>query len=331
VLVDLARAQNVFAQLPQALQLTTLSPAYCAADAARHTGLTPRFLLFHSGDALLLHSVHEMAIDSGGTDWQSPYGYGGPIAVNMTEELLREAWEAFDQTAREHAVVAEFVRFHPMADNHVWYPGSVREDRRVVALDLRADDLAASYTSRGRNTLRKAQQAGATLTWEEPLLFCEEFADLYRDAMRRIGATDFYLFGREYFEALFRLPSARVLSVRRDSRVIAASAFLFGPAVVEYHLSGTTAEGRQCAATNLLLHEAASRGQLEGRTVLYLGGGTDSAADNPLLRFKESFAPALRVFRFGYRILDPRRYEQLRQQCPEQARNTRRVLFYRTD
>jgi UDP-N-acetylbacillosamine alanyltransferase len=332
VLVDLERAQSEFTQLPAALQLSTLSPAHCAADAARDAGLTPRFLLFRSGAALLLHSVHEAAIASGGTDWQSPYGYGGPIAVNMTESLLQAAWAAFDQTARERAVVAEFVRFHPLADNHHWYPGNVREDRRVVALNLPAGDLAASYTSRGRNTLRKAQQQpDISVTWEEPLQFCEEFADLYRAAMRRIGTSDFYLFGPAYFDALLRLPCARVLAVRLATQVVAAGVFLFGPAVVEYHLSGTTPEGRRCAATNLLLHEAARRAQAEGCNVLYLGGGTDSDPDNPLLRFKESFAPASHTFRFGSRILDPVGYERLRQEFPEQARNSRRVLFYRAN
>jgi lipid II:glycine glycyltransferase (peptidoglycan interpeptide bridge formation enzyme) len=121
-----------------------------------------------------------------------------------------------------------------------------------------------------------------------------------------------------------------LLAVRRQNEVLAAAVFLFGAQVVEYHLSGTTAEGRRLGATNLLLHAAASRARLDGRIGLYLGGGTDSSPDNPLLRFKESFAAASHTFRIGSRILDPERYEQLKREFAEQARGSRRVLFYRS-
>ena len=329
MLVGLEEAQSVFETLPVALQLPTISPAYCAADARRDPGLTPRFLLFRAGDAVLLHSVHESPVPGSGTDWQSPYGYGGPIGVGISQPLLQEAWTQFDQAARERSVVAEFVRFHPLADNHLLYPGFIREDRPVVSLDLRAADLIPTYAVRGRNTLRKAQRAGLAATWEDLPAFQDEFAALYRDAMQRIGATDYYLFGTEYFQSLCGLPGTHVLSIRLAGRVLAAAVFLFGPDVMEYHLSATTPEGRSLGATNLLLHEAACAGKARGLTAFYLGGGTDSCPDNPLLRFKESFAAATRTFRFGGRILDPAGYDELRRRFPDRAQSSQRVLFYR--
>jgi Acetyltransferase (GNAT) domain len=330
VLVGLEEAQNAFETLPPRLRLSTLSPAYCAADARRDPSVTPRYLLFRSGAAILLHSVHEAAIPGGGTDWQSPYGYGGPVGSDLSKASLRAAWAEFDENARECAVVAEFLRFHPMAGNHLFYPGTVREDRPVVAVELGCGDLAATYTVRGRNTLRKAERAGLVASWENPTAFRDTFVALYLEAMQRLGASDFYAFGAPYFESLLPLPFVRLLTVRRQDEVLAAAVFLFGAAVVEYHLSGTTQEGRRLGATNLLLHAAAVQGQLEGRSELYLGGGTDSSPDNPLLRFKESFAATSQMFRIGSRILNPARYEELRHQFAEQARVSRRVLFYRS-
>jgi hypothetical protein len=329
VLVDLEVAQSAFESLPTDVQVPTLSPVYCAADASRDQLLRPRFLLLASDDCVLLYSVHESRVPGGGADWQSPYGYGGPIGFGMTESTLREAWSAFDGIARERGVIAEFVRFHPLVDNHRLYPGTVTEDRRIVRINLRQPDLAASYSVRGRNTLRKAQRAGLVASWEDPGRSGEQFAALYTDAMRRIGASDFYHFGPEYFGALFALPYARVLAVRQAGMLVAAAVVLCGPQVMEYHLSGTTPEGRALGATNLLIHEAALCGKMEGCSWFYLGGGTDSSADNPLLRFKESFAPASGAFRIGSRVLDAERYEQLRRCYPEQARRSGRVLFYR--
>lgn len=329
MLVNLEEAQRAFERLPTGMQVPTLSPVYCAADASRDPLLRPCFLVLAANDRVLLHSVHESPVPGGGADWQSPYGYGGPIGFGMSESALREAWSAFDGIARERRVIAEFIRFHPLVENQRFYPGSVSEDRSVVTIDLSQPDLIASYSVRGRNTLRKAQRADLVASWEDPGSFREQFATLYADAMRRIGASDFYRFGPDYFGALLALPYARVLAVRRAGALVAAAVMLCGPQVMEYHLSGTTPEGRALGATNLLIHEAACRGKVEGCSWLYLGGGTDSSADNPLLRFKQSFAPASRVFRFGSRVLDVERYEQLRRCHPEQASRSGRVLFYR--
>jgi hypothetical protein len=191
-------------------------------------------------------------------------------------------------------------------------------------------DLVGSYTARGRNTLRKAQRSGLTIAWEEPSKFDKEFGSFYRTGMSQIGAHDFYMFSDSYFTALLAIPYARLLTVRHEGQLVAAGLFLFGPSVVEYHLSATLGEGRELGATNLLLHEAARQAQLEGCTKLYLGGGTDSREDNSLLRFKESFASARSLFQVGHRILDARAYEEIRQRYPRLAHNSKRVLFYRS-
>jgi len=179
--------------------------------------------------------------------------------------------------------------------------------------------------------LRKAERAGLVANWEDPVRFAKAFGEIYRVGMDRIGATRFYLFGDRYFEALMAIPYARVLVVREDSEVLATGIFLFGPSIVEYHLSATTPKGRALGATNLLIHEAGKQGKLEGRRLLYLGGGTDRTLENPLLRFKESFSSATRHFHIGYRVMDPASYERLRAVYPEKAANTGRVLFYRDE
>lgn len=331
MLASLEEAQEAFCELPAYMQLPTLSPAYCAADASRDSRIRPKYLLYRADGGVLLHSVHECDVPGGGTDWQSPYGYGGPVSTRLSDAASARAWNHFDRYAQACATIAEFVRFHPLADNHRGYPGTVREDRAVVAIDLRVPDLLASYSVRARNTLRKAWRAGLSAEWSDGQALRERFAALYLDSMRRIGAAPFYHFGEAYFRSILGLPGSRVLAVNLKDRLIAAAILLFGPSVVEYHLSASSPEGRDLGATNLLLHEVACRAKAEGLERFYLGGGTDSSPENPLLRFKASFAMPCATFRFGYRILDPDRYERLREQFQHQAAGARRVLFYRSD
>jgi hypothetical protein len=331
IVVGLPEAQRMFEALPQDLQLPSLSPAYVSVDARRDRALSPTFLVWRRGARVLMHAVHEAAIPGReGFDWQSAYGYGGPLASGLGADDLRDAWRELDAIARQRRVVAEFVRFHPLLANESAYPGNVRDDRPAVTLDLLAPDLLGRYSGRARTAVRKAERDGLALRWESRADAWPAFAEFYREGMQAIGADPFYLFGDEYFRALLDLPAARVLSVVRDDLRLAMGLFLFGPEVAEYHLSAASPEGRRLNATNLLLHGAAQCAQREGLRTLYLGGGTTAAADNPLLRFKTSYAPAELTFRIGWRIQDPVAYSGLQRAFPDQARTSRRVLFYRT-
>jgi hypothetical protein len=329
VRVDLAAAQELFLRLPLELQIPSLSPAYAEADGRRDPTVQPLFLAWRRGDGFLMHVVHEAPIPGEHLrDWQSPYGYGGPLAQALTDEDLAIAWRELDDAARSRRVVAEFVRFHPLAHNERHYPGAVRDDRAVVAVDVASPDLLDSYSGRARTAVRKAQKTGLSARWETSESALAQFPGFYRAAMLEMGADPFYLFDDAYFAAVLALPAARVLTVLLDERAVSMGLFLFGPSIAEYLLSGTTSAGRAAGATNLLIHCAATRAAEEGLVRLYLGGGTNSADDNPLLNFKASFAtPALR-FRTGHRIHDPLAYECLRAKCPERAGSSR-VLFYR--
>jgi hypothetical protein len=330
LIVDLDEAQALFDALPAEMQWPTLSPAYVAADASRDPQLKPIFLVSREGGGLLMHAVQEAPIlRGGGCDWQSAYGYGGPIVYQMDAEMLTRAWSKLDEVANARQVVAEFVRLHPGLDNHRFYNGFVCEDRAVVGIDLTVDDLFSSYRDSSRRQIRKAERTGLRIRLESQDYSLNHFPSFYRRCMQEIGADNFYLFSDSYFERLLLLPTARVLSISNSEECLSMALFLFGSKQAEYHLSGTLRVGRQSGATNLLMHTAAQMAQSSGCCSLYLGGGTGASPGDPLLRFKETFSPARSVFRIGYKIYDPVSYERLRKAEPELAANSKRILFYR--
>jgi hypothetical protein len=331
LLVDQGAAQVLFDALPAEMQWPTLSPAYVAADALRDPQLTPVFLVSRENDCFLMHAVHEASIPGiDACDWQSAYGYGGPIVQHMDAAALARAWHGFEVEAATRRIVAEFVRFHPAVDGYRFYPGTVREDRPVVAIDLTVCDLLSSYTGRARTSIRKAERAGLQVTYETLESALDRFPSFYRRCMHEIGADNSYLFPDLYFEHLLRLSGARVLSVSYNEERLSMGLFLFGPKQAEYHLSGTVSAGRQSGATNLLLHAAAQAAQSSGCSTLYLGGGTSSRLDDPLLRFKESFGASRLTYRIGHQVYDPAAYARLREANPELAERSKRILFYRS-
>src|SRR5437870_1422825 len=45
-------------------------------------------------------------------DFETAYGYGGPLANTRDPQFLKEALDAFASTALDHHIVAGLVRFH---------------------------------------------------------------------------------------------------------------------------------------------------------------------------------------------------------------------------
>jgi hypothetical protein len=316
--------------LPAQRRIATLSPAYVLADARRDASLEPVFFGYREGDAFWLHGVQRAAIPAiGGVDQQSPYGYGGPAANTSDAPFLERAWECYRAACREEGVLAEFVRLHPMAIDDWMYGGVVREDRQTVTIDLRVTDLRASFTGRCRTSLRKAQASGVTAAVASRELITGRFSDFYREAMQAIGATDFYLFGDEFFRGLQGWDKAELLVCQREGRWLSAGLFLTDGELMEYHLSATNDEGRKLGATNVLLDAAAQLARSRGCSHLYLGGGTSAAPDNALLKFKGSFSAQRRPFRIGFTAFQEDRYNELRTQYASAGKAVNRFLFYR--
>jgi hypothetical protein len=236
----------------------------------------------------------------GPLDVVSPYGYGGPTGPGF--------WEAYEDWARERGVVSTFVRFHPLLANQRDAPIHVEELAPTVAWRVEPGrDLLAGLHFKHRNKVRKAENAGATVTQHEGL---GEFVPLYEDTMRRLDADPFYLFAPGYWERLGELPLAR-FDAAIEGEVVASALCLATPPWLHYHLSGTTEHGRKTGSSTLVLLEAARWAQANGYERFHLGGGLGGQAD-ALHHFKARFDPeGLVPAAIGKAIHDEAAYREL--------------------
>jgi hypothetical protein len=235
-------------------------------------------------------------------DVVTPYGYGGPVGGDGS------FWPAYEDWARARAVVTTFVRFHPLYANQRGAPIAVEPLAPTVAWRLDPDrDLLAGLHWKHRNKVRKAENAGATVTQHEGL---GDFVPLYEDTMRRLDADDFYLFEPAYWERLVELPLAR-FDARIDGELVASALCLATPPWLHYHLSGTTDTGRSTGASTLVLLEAARWAQAQDYERFHLGGGLGGKADS-LHHFKARFDPdGLLEAAVGKAIHDEEAYRRL--------------------
>lgn len=332
--VSSGTALDVLDRIRPALKTPSFHPSYVLADSLREPGLAPVFLVHEEGGEIFYHAFLLGAVNEGPwRDVQAPYGYGGPISTTTDPEFLRSAWTQSLEWSRNNKVLVEFLRFHPLLENWRCYGGDSRDDRETVWVDLSAPDLLASYETRARTAVRKAEKSGLVVEWVGPAEFLAVFPALYGAAMQALGAGADYLFPRAYHEALAASPGTQLAFCRAPEGICAGAIFLNDGYTLEYHLSASTPEGRRYGAANLMLHKAFERARSLGCQRAHLGGGTNASRENPLLFFKSGFSKGRARFRIGFHVHDRGAYESLRHEWEragtgrEQA--SRRVLFYR--
>jgi len=299
----------------------SLSPDFAAVDSHRQLGLTPHHVGIELDGQRWLYSVHCTAFAAGNAIGViSPYGYGGPlVALEDTpqSEWLARVWQAWSNWCRSRRWLAELARLHPMLPQANWHGGIVTANRDTVMIPLDEELLVdAGFNSLARRKCRRAMAAGASIRWSSGLSDWQCFSRFYREAMQTMCAAPKYMFSEQYFLALSQLEGARLCIVSGPLGEMdtwwSAGIYLFGATVAEYHLGASTAVGFDHGSPYLMQKAAAEEAKRRHCHSLYLGGGTDTLEENPLLFHKSCFSTHRRTFHVATAIHDAAAYSVLR-------------------
>ena len=296
-------------------------PAYAALylkDGARAEALRYR----RGGDTLLLpwlvRPIEGPALPRIAYDFETPYGYGGPLSSTDDPAFLAEAWQAIEDHCRAIGVVCGFLRFHPFFDNQRWVSGSamtvVRDrDTVILSLDKSPDTVWNGYASGTRSKVRKAQRQGVTVTPYTDVESLAVFSKLYRSHMEELDAHQDYFFDDAYFDGISRLggDAWTVYLARLGDVVIGGALVLTSQRWAHYHLSSSPREFSAYAPNNILRHTVAMALLGSGRERIHFGGGRTADPEDSLLRFKAGFSPERASFHFGKFTASPDAYATL--------------------
>ena len=246
-------------------------------------------------------------------DFSTPYGYGGWIVEGKgVDKLFKE----YQEWIKENRIVSEFVRFHPLLENHLPMEDcfEVHKLGEVVYMDLSSPDIIwSNLSSKNRNTIRKASKNDIKIyNGRSPEIY-RKFREIYNSTMDKDNAEKYYYFGDGFYNSVLEdLPqNAQVFWADLEGQIIAASIILAANGRLNYHLSGSLREYSSLAPNNLLLYTVALWGNENGYKSFYLGGGVGSGEDG-LLRFKRAFCRGeLKHFYIGKKIYDVEKYDVL--------------------
>lgn len=224
-------------------------------------------------------------------DFITPYGYGGWIIEGKIgkEQLFLE----YESWCKEHRIVSEFVRFHPLLDNASFLTSfyDVQQLGNTISMDVSSHDIIwANLTSKNRNMIRKAEKHGVKIYHGHFPEIYNTFRNIYNATMDSDNAKPYYYFESLFYDSIVRDLSeeAQVFWAEIDGKIIATSIMLSVNGRMNYHLSGSVREYQHLAPSNLLLYKAALWGCSNGYKTFHLGGGVGSKEDS-LYKFKSAF------------------------------------------
>ena len=223
-------------------------------------------------------------------DFITPYGYGGfLIEGNNLKQLEQE----YTNYCREHHIVSEFVRFHPLLENYKNLNNMYDETclGQTIAIDVHSPGkIWDNFSSKNRNMVRKAKKLGLEVYWTRDVSIIDEFMEIYNATMDNDSAANYYYFNRSFYESILNdlKYNAMWFYTIANQQIAAIAIFLFENGKMHYHLSASRKEYQHMAPTNLLLYEAALWANHNGYNVLHLGGGLGASCDS-LYSFKKGF------------------------------------------
>lgn len=258
-------------------------------------------------------------------DFETAYGYGGPISNTDDWEWNKRALDAMELLFQKEKYICGFIRFHTLIDNVELCHSHMKTlfDRDTVAIDTQAseeDIWAHQIVSKNRNMIRKAEKNGLEYRAEYDFASLKEFVELYHATMKRLGAEDFYFFDEDYYQKFAKAFAGKAFlgTVRKDGKLICAALFMYSQEYGHYHLEGSDHSQSSLGANNYLLWKTALEFHKLGVKEFHLGGGYNAESDNSLLKFKKSFNNRTKKFYIGKWIFDQEKYNRIKEEWERQ-------------
>ena len=264
----------------------------------------------------LLHNDEELY------DIVTPYGYGGPMIVELKEgckeNLVQSFHEDFSNYCARENIVAEFVRFHPIVENaldfkEIYHPVW---DRNTLGTDLKSfeDPVQSEFSKHCRKNIRQALNKGVSFRTIYQPESLADFQKIYYATMKRNDAADYYYFDDEYFSNCLQFYREHILLIEAlfEGKVIAAGMYFLYNKTIHVHLSGTLSEYLYLSPAYVLRYALTCWGKEHGYELIHHGGGRSNAEEDSLYLFKKQFATHTKFdFYVGRKVWMPDKYSEI--------------------
>ncbi|MEN3047043.1 MAG: hypothetical protein ABDH49_08750 [Candidatus Hydrothermales bacterium] len=243
-------------------------------------------------------------------DITSPYGVGGPLLIGKIRNLSKVLEDYF----KDSKVISEFVRFHPLIENHKNFEDfySLIRVSSVVYVDFSdfktEAEIFKSLRENHRRNINYAIKENFEIKINSPENFYELFYDRYIETMRDKMAEKRHFFPKSFFEKLKEIGGVEFWLLFKDNQFITGDIFLKKFPYSTYFLgSGFTLKLK--GLNHFLIYSFMKEAFKKNFRFLMLGGGIGK--DDSLFHFKLGFSKKVKSYFISKKIYFEKIYDEL--------------------
>ncbi len=281
------------------------------------------FIAEDDNDQIAMPLVKRPIGDTGYFDCTSVWGYPGPVASRLPEDLSPELIHFFQQQLQqylyEQKIISAFSRLHTIIPQEIFFKdfGSIVHLNKTVAIDLNLppDIQRQQYRKTNKSEINQLRRKGYSVKKANTIEEINAFVDIYTETMERVNADDYYFncFDNEYFHSLLNADDCKpnLLLAYKENEITAGGVFMVTKNFMQYHVAGTKKEFYRETPMKLIVDEArllANRLQLN---YLHLGGGVGGSDSDSLFWFKSGFSDLNFTFKIWQLIVNEKIYKDL--------------------
>lgn len=248
------------------------------------------------------------------------YGYTGPLANIDFSEVPKDVINDFISKLtiyfNSQYIISVFCVLHPLLNQSLLLnaTNSLVNVGKTVAIDLRItlEEQIAQYRRPIRMKINQLRNKGfevRLINTESQLI---QFADIYRENMTKVGASEHYLFDNTYFIEFMNAVDfkAELLAAYYQDKMVAGAMVTLTNNIMQLHLAGTSNEFLKESPMKLIFDEACLLGRKRGMHFMHLGSGVGGKEDS-LFHFKQGFSENTFDFTTWRYIVNKKIYNEL--------------------
>jgi hypothetical protein len=318
--------KKLLSSLPVQKQDIYYSPEYYSLYEKYGDGKAMCFAFESNGEValypFLINSVNGLnyELNEEYYDIQGAYGYNGVISSCDTPAFIKSYYAQFEHFCEENRIIAEFTRFHPLLNNHVFSSGymDLIHDRDTVFIDLSLseEDIFSGFQKTTKKQIRRCTNRYGiqVLKKEKDISYLDDLIRIYKETMERVSSARYLRFNASYFKNLLLMKGTIQYIAQLGNKPIAIITSIMKGNYMHGHLGGASTEHLHLSSYSLLYWEMIRTAKKRGQRFLNLGGGATTEPQDRLIEYKKHFSKRLSPFYIGKKIHSPLIYKEITKQ-----------------
>ena len=249
-------------------------------------------------------------------------GYAGPVVNTQKYDFINHSVNIYSEFCRENNIVAELIRFNPVAQNHKYFKDCdiikiipAKEIVIVNCLKDEAEQLKNFSSISARYRVNKGKK-NCSFREVDKLSEMNSFINLYTDSLISNDADSKWFFPADFFRRIQNTECFKIFGVFHENKLVSASLVIFSKPSA-YYLLAANSPAKVPGSSELLIVRINQIAASNRIPYFILGGGNSASPDDSLLRFKKKFTKGTYTFHIGTMIHDEDTYNKM---CDEASR-----------